>query len=76
MMSVREIFGSAREACRYTREKFNRLVTVRDINSPRRKFRLMDDHNDEVRVKDIVQTRYPTATETRRCSAVCLFRAG
>lgn len=55
MMGVMEICHNAREVCSYAREKFNRLVTARDIFSLRRKFRLTDDRNDVVHVKDFLR---------------------
>lgn len=48
VMSVMEIFGNAREVCRRVRENFNRLVTMRDISSLGRKFRLIDGRMNKV----------------------------
>lgn len=55
LMGAIEIFGNAREVCRYARENFNCLVTVRGMNILRCMFKLMDVHNDVVRVKELLR---------------------
>lgn len=50
-----EIFGNSSEVCRYTRKTYGRLLTVRDINSLRLRFRLMGDRKDVVGVKDLLR---------------------
>lgn len=50
-MDVTEFFGNFRGVCRYAREMFNRLLTVRDINSPSGTFRLQDGSDAVIRVK-------------------------
>lgn len=49
-----EVFDSVRGICRHAGVKYNRLATVRDRNSPRCKFRLMECYNDVVRVTDLL----------------------
>lgn len=54
IMSVMEIFSSAKWVCWYTEENFNPLVTACDINRLGCKFRLMGDVTDIVCMKDLL----------------------
>lgn len=72
-LSLMEVSGHAKGICRYARENFNRLVTVRDINSLSRKFRLMNRRNDIVRVKELLREQ-GSLRLLKRDSAICIFR--
>lgn len=58
ILSLMEVSESAEGVSRYVRKKFNRLVTVNDRTSPRRKFGLIGCLGDVVRVKDLLQGQY------------------
>lgn len=56
VMNIMEIFCNVEEVCSSAMENFNRLVTLCDINSIRRRFRLMDGRNGVVgRVKVLLR---------------------
>lgn len=50
--------GSDKTVFQYARKNFNWLVSMQDINSLRRKFRLMDGRHDVVRVEDLLSGRW------------------
>lgn len=67
------MFDSPREICRWTHDKFNRLVTLRDINSFRRKFRLLDGCKNRSPFGGFIKrTRYVATVETQWHSAMHL----